>query len=127
MEKGEAAQFKGKAFNEIHINLEEDLMMEGEEGKRSNSSPSVSEIPETIEPSLSTKNYIVTKKKRSLIKWTSEQKNIVKNFFAYHIKNKRPPKKNECEELKSQYSEVLKNKDWLKIKVFIQNEYQKRK
>lgn len=27
MEKGETAQYKGKAFNDIDLNLEEDLML----------------------------------------------------------------------------------------------------
>lgn len=63
------------------------------------------------------------KRKRVLIPWTKEQKKCVTTFFAEHIKSQKPPKKVECEELKALHPEVLSNKNWLKIKVFIQNIY----
>ena len=62
---------------------------------------------------------------RNLVPWTNDQKEVTLNYFKEHIKNKKPPKKVECENLKTLYGEVLNNKDWLKIKVFIQNEYSK--
>lgn len=63
------------------------------------------------------------KKKRELVPWTEEQKGVVKNFFKGHIAHKKPPKRNECETLIKQHGKLLENKDWLKIKVFIQNLY----
>lgn len=62
-----------------------------------------------------------------LVPWTKEQKDVVTKYFKFHIKNHQPPKKNECEKLKEQHVDLLKNKDWLKIKVFVQNIYSKAK
>ncbi|CAH0563168.1 unnamed protein product [Brassicogethes aeneus] len=55
----------------------------------------------------------------------SQQKQVVLEFFKSHIKQKRPPKRSECEELRVKYSDLLSNKPWTKIKVFIQNTYKK--
>ncbi|CAH2008392.1 unnamed protein product [Acanthoscelides obtectus] len=69
----------------------------------------------------------VNKKKRILTPWPSEQKEAVTFFFNKNIKMKKSPKRKDCEEIKSLYPELLANKDWLKIKVFIQNVYSKKK
>lgn len=128
MEKGQAAQFKGKSLTEIDLNLEEDLMIDNE-NEKNNKSPSP--LPEILASTSSEvvlrekQKHIPQKSKRLLVKWTSEQKNFTLNFFKSHIENKRPPKKNECEELKKLFPQVFKNKDWLKIKVFVQNQYKK--
>ncbi|KAL4718874.1 hypothetical protein ACJJTC_006539 [Scirpophaga incertulas] len=66
-------------------------------------------------------------KKRTLVPWTKEQRDVVTKYFKCHIKNHQPPKRNECEKLKEQHVDLLKNKDWLKIKVFVQNIYSKAK
>ncbi|VEN38665.1 unnamed protein product [Callosobruchus maculatus] len=63
------------------------------------------------------------KKRRILIPWTSEQKQVVKAFFADHIKRKQAVKQYECSNLKTQYPELLANKSWEKIKVYVQNLY----
>ncbi|KAK4885032.1 hypothetical protein RN001_001303, partial [Aquatica leii] len=55
-------------------------------------------------------------KKRILIPWTVDQKTVVKNYFKLHIQNQIPPKKHECLNLIKNYSELLQNKNWLKIK-----------
>lgn len=85
------------------------------------SQPVHQEIPPTIVVNKTTKG-----KKRILIPWTEEQKKVVKAFFKFNIKNHKPPKKNECETLKENHPELLANKDWLKIKVFVQNIYTKK-
>lgn len=125
MEKGEAAMHKGKTLDEIEVNLEEEINLEevGEEYKdmeESNLENSVSE-----EESKETQGVLKTVKlkKRKLESWTNEQKEIVFGFFENHIKNKKPPRKTECEELKKIYARELENKGWLKIKVFVQNIY----
>nr|CAI5867283.1 unnamed protein product [Callosobruchus analis] len=66
------------------------------------------------------------KKKIVRVPWTAEQKRVVETFFAKHIKSKRPPKRDECRILKEQYGDLLANKDWLKIKVYVQNKYTKK-
>ncbi|KAK9876275.1 hypothetical protein WA026_012574 [Henosepilachna vigintioctopunctata] len=65
-------------------------------------------------------------KKRIIIRWSSNQKEAVETYFSQHINEKRPPRKRECIRLKSLYPELLANKDWLKIKVFVQNKYTKK-
>lgn len=71
-------------------------------------------------------NYKIGKKKKTHVKWTTEQKNCG-IFSEKHIRNETLPKRTECETLKSQHSQILKTKDWLKIKVFIQNIYKNTK
>uniref|UniRef100_A0A2A4JQQ9 Uncharacterized protein n=1 Tax=Heliothis virescens TaxID=7102 RepID=A0A2A4JQQ9_HELVI len=63
------------------------------------------------------------KKKRELIPWTTEQKLKTKEYFNRHIKKKIPPKRDECESLIAQYPHIFGNKNWLKIKVYVQNVY----
>lgn len=127
MEKGQAAHFKGKSLNDIDLNLEEDLMTDND-NERNNRSPSP--LPEFVQSTSSEvptekQKHIPHKGKRVLVKWTNEQKNIIMRFFENHIKTKRPPRKNECEELKKLNPKIFENKDWPKIKVFVQNQYQK--
>ncbi|CAH2100591.1 unnamed protein product [Euphydryas editha] len=64
-----------------------------------------------------------TKKKRVLVHWTTAQKNLVIKHFKRHIRSKKAPKRRECDALKALHPELLQNKDWKKIKVFMQNYY----
>lgn len=63
-------------------------------------------------PNAQSKNYEIVKytKKRKLVPWTAEQKTV-----------------EDCEILKGNHLELLSNKDWQKIKVFVQNSYTKSK
>ncbi|KAK5637844.1 hypothetical protein RI129_000163 [Pyrocoelia pectoralis] len=65
-------------------------------------------------------------KKRILVPWTEKQKLIVTKYFSKHIKSRQPPKRFECEELIEKNQDILHNKNWLKIKVFVQNIYTKK-
>nr|CAI5866093.1 unnamed protein product [Callosobruchus analis] len=67
-----------------------------------------------------------SRKKRVLVPWTEKQKNVVDASFKEHIKQRQPPKRNECEGLIAEHPELLENKNWLKIKVFVQNQYRKK-
>lgn len=78
--------------------------------------------PETPKKTSSPRTVDQMKKPRVLITWTQEQKGIVLKYFADHINKKRPPKRWECMALKQCYP-VLENKNWEKIKVFVQNVY----
>ncbi|KAL1510052.1 hypothetical protein ABEB36_004708 [Hypothenemus hampei] len=129
MENGGTVDFKGKTLNEININMEEDLM------EKNDVDDETSDIEEPIHPiplpptNTETNNSEVESNKKSKsikIPWTEEQKKIVRLYFAQHIKKRKPPKRLECEALKDKNTEILNNKDWLKIKVFIQNEYNKK-
>lgn len=130
MEKGEAGQFKGKSLDDINLDLEEDLLCDNNE-ETGVCLEEIDEIHENESASTSSdSNKIVVstpgRKQRVLVRWTEEQKEVVTLYFKEHIKQKRPPRKIECEDLISKNSELLKNKDWLKIKVFIQNKYSKK-
>lgn len=132
MEKGEAGQFKGKSLDEINLDLDEpieepekELMKRQEEIAEENDviAEENDDIHNEEENSNKEKPQRVMKGKRILVPWTSQEKKVVLQFFRNHIKNKRPPKRGECEDLISNNPELLKNRNWLKIKVFIQNQY----
>ncbi|KAK9879923.1 hypothetical protein WA026_008427 [Henosepilachna vigintioctopunctata] len=76
---------------------------------------SKTEIPNTI------------KNTRVCVKWSDDEKRVVKKYFADHIKRAIPPKEKECANLKKKYPNLLSNRDWKKIKVFVQNLYTKNK
>lgn len=126
MEKGNLVGHKGKTLEEI--NMEEDLQNDN----NSSGEDPVEEqdiISEEIVSEVVLKSTAVIaekrKAKRQLVPWTSEQKQIVTNFFANHIKRKLPPKKHECNELIKVHPHIFHNKNWLKMKVFVQNIYTK--
>lgn len=130
MEKGTAAEFKGKSFDEIAVDMDEDLLVEDAYEENNIECPAeMEEIESTAdrsEPTSSShKNSKYTKIERE--RWTEEQKIKVKLFFENHIRTKRPPKERECKTLISQYPDLLHNKNWKKIKVFVQNLYSKKK
>ncbi|XP_037877153.1 uncharacterized protein LOC119628419 isoform X2 [Bombyx mori] len=141
METGNADMYKGHTLDEININLEEEIigddiqneeildyeMLEPTPPVNKTSLNSIDSSKQSI-PFCSNNESVeqkVIKKKRVLVPWTPQQKRVVLNFFSKHIKSRKPPKRDECENLRSQYPELLNNKDWLKIKVFIQNTYTK--
>lgn len=136
MEKGEAGEHKGKTLDDIKIDLDYNLLNVGESSDDDNEE--IENKKEHFGAQNEVDKLIVLKKKqevvisnerkgkRVLIPWTTQQKECVTTFFAEHIKSKKPPKKVECEELKALYPDILNNKNWLKIKVFIQNAYSKK-
>ncbi|CAH1107401.1 unnamed protein product [Psylliodes chrysocephalus] len=135
MEKGGANHYQGKSLDDIDIDMEQNLLSDDESSKKSDNEDDVYEsLPRSSSSSVKqnsshvTSTIIVPKKGkfRTLVPWTSRQKKVVKKYFTNHIKSKTPPRRRECEELKEQHKEMLSNKDWLKIKVFIQNEYKKK-
>lgn len=62
-------------------------------------------------------------KTRKLVPWTDQQKKLLRDYFKMKIKNKVTPKKPEIMKLKESHPDVFKNKDWVKMKAFIYNEY----
>lgn len=65
--------------------------------------------------------------KRRLEPWTAEQKSVVLEFFKNHLSNKIPPKKGETITLINTYPDLLHNKSWEKIKIYVVNTYNKKK
>ncbi|CAH2100592.1 unnamed protein product [Euphydryas editha] len=149
LEDGQADSFKGKSLDEININMDEELEGEGlrredildfientfeESGMAADLLTTTDLVPETphkddaastYEPLVDIlKTYLRSKKKRRvLVHWTTPQKNLVINHFKRHIRSKKAPKRCECDALKALHPELLQNKDWKKIKVFVQNSY----
>ncbi|KAJ8930016.1 hypothetical protein NQ314_017233 [Rhamnusium bicolor] len=134
MEIGGAGDYKGKSLEEIDLNMEENLLDE----TNCDESDMDDEIDDTntenvvetnvneinINKAVSVKPEAEMKKnKRVLIPWTSEQKLLARKFFQEHIKKSKPPKRHECEKLIENHPQAFNNKNWLKIKVFIQNIY----
>lgn len=134
MEQGSLSDFKGKTLDEINVDLEADIF-------QTNDNITDESVPEKIDglgeeisneafkvnhkicaPTQKGKCAVVPVKKRILTPWTDEQKKIVLSFFKKHIKDKKAPKRHECEELLKQFPQ-MKNKEWQKIKVFVQNKY----
>lgn len=109
------------------MNLDEDLLSapyqdsasESGEGEN-NDTTDVIEKPQTSSTFLNLKR---TTTKRILVPWTAERKTIELDYFTNHIKHSTPPKRIECEHLKEHKKNMLSNKTWLKIKVFVQNQY----
>ncbi|XP_060522382.1 uncharacterized protein LOC132699597 [Cylas formicarius] len=101
MENGEAGHFKGKSLDEIEINLEENLMdmsdkpksKENEHGnenweatEKQNDethldTSNAQDLLENSEKSKLDSDSIQKPKIRKLVPWTTEQKNLVMNFF----------------------------------------------
>lgn len=142
MERGEAAQFKGKTLNEIDVDMDEELLTVDDQisDKSDNENAivendvliernTVNDIPSQNSGEKDIQLTLLPKigRKRILEPWTAEQKDVAKNFFAKHIRLSIPPKRRECEELQLQTKGLFANKTWTKIKVFIQNEYSKKK
>ncbi|CAH2100588.1 unnamed protein product [Euphydryas editha] len=155
IEDGQADSFRGKSLDEININMDEDL--EGERLQRedildftesentlqesdmvADLSTTTAQDPETphkdnaastSEPlvDITKKSSSTTKKKRVLVNWTTPQKDLVIKHFIRHIRSKKAPRRHECDALKDLHPELLQNKDWQKIKVFVQNYYNKHK
>ncbi|XP_031334400.1 uncharacterized protein LOC116164372 [Photinus pyralis] len=141
MEKGEGADHQGKSLQEIDVELEamnDDCKQSDDEGEN-DAEPQVPEndIEDTKineEPEIvirdKIRNVTVTNKgsegnKRG--KWNTIQKNIMKDVFKKHIKNKIPPKKHECMKLKDDHKELFEQKTWVQIKVFVYNTFKFKK
>nr|CAI5851676.1 unnamed protein product [Callosobruchus analis] len=151
MEKGQASQYKGKNLEEIEIDLEENLLNEREENESiekpdeadaydeehslDNTVTETQAVPDQLNVNMpehkkdkeSDNQQQRGRKKRLLIPWTEKQKRLATTHFAKHIKNSKPPRKHECDELIDAYPNIFHNKEWSKIMVFVQNQYCKKK
>ncbi|CAG9763603.1 unnamed protein product [Ceutorhynchus assimilis] len=141
MERGDAGKYKGKSLEEIDLDMDEEIVCDEANDEANFPEPQI-EVPENaldsdINENIGSKKeseivapiHAAEKKKpqkRELVPWTTCQKKVVLEHFEDNIKKKRPPKRHECDALIAEHPELLKNKNWLKIKVFIQNAYTKK-
>ncbi len=58
-------------------------------------------------------------------RWTEHQKQTVREYFRSQIENCVAPRKSECVRFKNVHRELFKDKSWVKIKVFVYNEYKR--
>nr|CAI5820012.1 unnamed protein product [Callosobruchus analis] len=82
-------------------------------------------ITDSTENDKEGKIAVRARKKRTLIPWTPEQKNITEAFFKKHIKERKPPRKSEVVQMIQRYPEVFQNKTWPVIKVYVCNKFRK--
>ncbi|KAK4871469.1 hypothetical protein RN001_015593 [Aquatica leii] len=104
MENRSVCLFKRKTLDEINLDIEADIL-----SQNNDSCLAITLTDQDID--------------RTLVKWTENQKRLVCKHFSDHIKNKKPPKKEECEQLIRQHQKLFGNKNWVKIKVYVQNIY----
>ncbi|VEN62581.1 unnamed protein product [Callosobruchus maculatus] len=134
-EKGEASKYKGKSLDDIDIDL--DVIEDGEssdeeDGTLGNNKELIASAPSTatcVSEDQNTAPIVpsMIKKKRENQPWTEEQKRVTLKFFKYNLDKKIPPKKHECLQLQEQHPDLLGNKAWVKIKIFVVNTYNKQK
>ncbi|XP_063910844.1 uncharacterized protein LOC135128004 [Zophobas morio] len=114
-ERGKTGELKIKTLSEI------DMEIDSENDETDNEAQEDLEILCEYSSSRNKPNKIP----RKLIPWTVEQKAAARSFFAENIANKKPPKKNDVEQLRIRYNSLFDNKSWPQIKVFVQNIYKK--
>ncbi|XP_050497567.1 uncharacterized protein LOC126878741 [Diabrotica virgifera virgifera] len=149
-DKGQGLQYKGKSLEDIDIDPTKDLV----EACDNSDDDSLSEPPndrpdnyvsedsealdrdnsdnETTtkrkqckEKDCNSSGIIKKKAKNNRVRWTEEQKKLVKSYFKGHIKKRISPKKEECQTLIDEQPILLKNLDWVKVKTFVYNNYRK--
>lgn len=117
---------QGKTIDEISLDLDDEVEnlqdCERDEYEDSESENYLGDCPES--KSQSSDDEV---KKRVVVRWTEQQKEVVMEYFGDYIKKKILPKLHECNDLKVKYPELLHNKDWIKIKAFIQNASRKKR
>ncbi|KAG5865299.1 hypothetical protein JTB14_013795 [Gonioctena quinquepunctata] len=57
------------------------------------------------------------------VRWSEEEKVLVREYFSNHIREKIPPRKQECTEFLKSHKEHFFNKDWIRVKTFVYNSY----
>lgn len=65
------------------------------------------------------------RKKNQRGSWTTEQKKILLKYFKNNIEQKITPKKQECLNCQEKYKNLLNQKTWVQIKVFVYNTFKK--
>uniref|UniRef100_A0A0A9YTF3 Nucleoside diphosphate kinase n=1 Tax=Lygus hesperus TaxID=30085 RepID=A0A0A9YTF3_LYGHE len=133
MEKGGAAEFKGKSLEEVELNMDADLLAEdletnsdGEDDNMMTPQPQdeLSDfVPAVVQPEpVEVQRRTLKKGTRNIEPWSIQQKQAVAKYFRNHINLKKPPKRQECEALKAECP-IVKDRQWEKIKVLVQNMY----
>ncbi|CAH0549496.1 unnamed protein product [Brassicogethes aeneus] len=65
----------------------------------------------------------VDKKSTTRLRWTEQQKKLIKSHFKNHIKYKIAPRKKETEEFIAQFKDIFKDRNWVIVKAYVYNCY----
>nr|CAI5852466.1 unnamed protein product [Callosobruchus analis] len=132
MEKGETAENKGKTLDDIDLELQSWSSQENSDksvnvvDKATCETLSHTEEDALEETSVEVKKCAKdteTKKAGTRGFWTTKQKSFLLSYFKTHVKNKTPPKKEECVKLIEERPDLFGNKNWIQLKVFVYNTY----
>ncbi|KAF5288500.1 hypothetical protein FQA39_LY15429 [Lamprigera yunnana] len=127
-DKGKGTEYRNKTLDNINIDPNNEIA-ECDDNADNDGEPTASPRYNSISHDKDEGNVaddaVVSRKnkKSNRIRWTAEQKKLVSSHFKKHIKLKQAPKKNECEEFRSQHKHILGALDWVRIKTFVYNEY----
>ena len=124
-------KYKGKSLADIDVDdcivSENDADSEEEDDTREDINLQTQNTSDNNEEEEVVKQVKVKRgSKRTLVPWTTKQKELTEAFFKKHILKKIPPKKKEVEELVAKHPHLFKNKNWQTIKVYICNKYAKK-
>lgn len=127
IDKGKGKEYVGKSLNEIDINPENEYAESDSDDENADNNKQEFEN----DPPLSAENVSEISSKTMNMKqkratWSEEEKNLVLNYFTSHIAKKNAPKKDETNNFKKMYPSLFKDKDWVKIKTFVYNQYRKK-
>jgi len=143
LENGKGQEYCGKNLDEININVdalvsdiedyssEDDIDVQDDTNKVVENEKNVRKkvkkrIPNQIASDnenmpLPKKSLQVNPKKFVRVPWTEAEKKVTTEYFKKHILLNKVPKKEECDDLKKKFPEIMMDKQWKKIKTFIHN------
>ncbi|XP_044590316.1 uncharacterized protein LOC123268918 [Cotesia glomerata] len=126
MDQGGGEQYKGKSLSEIEINPETEEAVcdesdDDDEVIRDTGNSVENVVLNFQQPSSTIKNKSPVPNGRW--KWTKQQRQLIIKHFKNHIKQRKPPKIDECMEFKNKHPSLFGDMYWKKIKAYVYNEY----
>lgn len=138
LENGKGQEFRGKNLDEININVnslvsdvedyssEDNEPLENQDANKTVENVEKVQMKKRISNKVKSvphpkKNLLPDSKKFVRVPWTDAEKKITTEYFQKHILLNKVPKKEECDNLKKKFPEIMMNKPWKKIKTFIHN------
>lgn len=124
IDRGEGKEHLGKSLADINI----DPSMELAETEQDCDNPTTEPINDECDfPLPGDGDTNGEQQSRKLIPgrvpWSKLERDTVIKYFSKHIRNKIAPKKKETNEFKEKYPNLFYDKDWVKIKTFVYNQY----
>ncbi|CAH0546984.1 unnamed protein product [Brassicogethes aeneus] len=127
---GDFERYKGKRLEEIEIDSE--IIEENEDEDQEEYIETFEDQPRETENAVdvNASNISATKNikkgsKRTLVRWTEEQRKLTEDFFKDHIMKRKAPKKHEVLNLIENHPSVFQHKTWPVVKVYVCNKFKK--